>query len=209
MARTKIGLSFDPGRSWKLPPLILHPFSEPDGPARLIQGSRAGLILNGLLHENELSPSQLEQQLLDGRYCELMMLFYIGKDILRWAGQCVEVSERCAELRSAGIRRESFVDLLIEDPPRKVDEKLRDWGVYQYKRIFTRAVGLHAIFESVPQRESLAEDFVCSYHRFADQLFACRRQLFPYARLASANFDFELFASGEYSRLLEQQWGEE
>lgn len=197
----------DPNQHWKLPPLILHPFAEPTGPAKLMQGSRASLMLSGLLAREAFTPAQLERQLLEGRYCELMMLFYIGKDLLRWADQCMDLAERNEPLRGAGIRRESFVALLVNDPPANVDQKLRDWGVYEYKRIFSRAIGMHAVFETPPECDSLSPDFIRYYHRFADELFACRQQLFPFTPISSANFQFELYASGEYSRLLEQEWG--
>ena len=34
-------------QKWELPPLILHPFSDQSGPKKLVQSSRASLILNG------------------------------------------------------------------------------------------------------------------------------------------------------------------
>ena len=36
-------------RIWQLPPLILHPFTNELGPAQLLQGSKAALMLAGLL----------------------------------------------------------------------------------------------------------------------------------------------------------------
>jgi hypothetical protein len=39
-------------------------------------------------------------------------------------------------------------------------------------------------------------------------LFRCFMELQPFRKTAAANFRFELYASGEYSRLLEQQWGD-
>ncbi len=193
-------------RRCPLPPLILHPFAEPSSPAKLMEGSRANLVLEGLLPGESLTADQLERQLLEGRYCELSMLFYVGKDVLRWADQCLEVVERQDELRAAGFRRESFIELLIEDPPAKVHQKLRSWGVIEYRRIFSRAVGLHAIFQELPPRDLLAVGFIRHYHRFADHLYACQQQLHPFTPARSSDFDFDLYASGEYARLLEQQW---
>jgi hypothetical protein len=198
-----------PGPCLKLPPLILHPFAEPSGPAKLIEGSRANLALQGLLPNQELTTEQLERRLLEGRYCELSMLFYVGKDLLRWAEQSLEVVLRRESLREAGYRSESFLSLLIEDPPAKVDQKLRAWGVQEYKRIFSRAVGLHAVFSQLPPLELLSEDFLRNYHRYADHLYACRQQLAPFTPARAAQFDFELYASGEYARLLERQWEED
>jgi hypothetical protein len=191
---------------WKLPPLILHPFTEPAGPEKLMASSRASLMLQGLLPPESFTVEQLERRLLDGRYCELQMLFYVGKDLLRWAAQCVEVAGRIPELSGTGIRAESFLHLLVSSPPPAVDCKLRSWGVHEYPAIFSRAVGLQAVFEDVPPPGLLTPDFVRHYHRFADQLFACRERLYPWQELCAADFDFDLYASGEYAKMLEREW---
>ncbi len=34
---------------WDLPPVILHPFSDPAGPDQLVESSRAHLMLEGVL----------------------------------------------------------------------------------------------------------------------------------------------------------------
>ncbi len=189
----------------KLPPLILHPFSNSAGPSKLVDASRASLVLQGLLPSQD-SAEELERRLLEGRYCELSMLFYLGKDLVRWTGQCVDMVVRSGG-NGHGIRPESFADLLIEDPPPGVLNKLRTWGVHEHRSIFTRAFGLHALFENLPGREHLAPDFVRHYHRFADHMFACRRQLVQYERINSTDFEFQLFASGEYTKMLETEWG--
>lgn len=191
----------------KLPPLILHPFTDAAGPAKLVEGSKAGLALSGIVPSRDMDAGLLERRLAEGRYCELSMLFYLGKDLLRWMEQCAEAVERAGgETESA--RPESFAALLVEDPPAGVSEKLRGWGVYEHKTIFARALGLHAVFETLPERDSLSRDFVRHYHRFADQMFACRQQLFPFTPASSSDFEFEIYASNEYSRMLEREWGE-
>ena len=191
----------------KLPPLILHPFADANGPGKLVDASRASLIMHGLLPSDAEAPNRLEERLLAGRYCELSMLFYLGKDLIRWVMQCMDFAERDPELQTSGVRPESFVVLLIEDTPAEVRDKLRGWGVQEYSAIFARALGLHAVFESLPSREALAPDFMRHYHNFADGLFACRQQLFRFPRIDAHNFEFQLYASGEYARLLEQEWG--
>jgi hypothetical protein len=188
-----------------LPPLILHPFSNTAGPSKLVEGSRASLALQGLLPPDD-SLEELERKLLEGRYCELSMLFYLGRDLVRWTSQCMEMVGRGREVGKA-IRPESFATLLLEDPPLAVLDKLRKWGVHEYKCIFARAFGLQALFETLPGRECLAPEFVRHYHRFADQMFACQQQLFPFQRLRSSDYDFELYASGEYTKMLEAEWG--
>ncbi len=193
-------------RQWKLPPLILHPFSEPSGPEKLLASSRASLMLQGVLPGDDYSLEELECTLLTGRYCELSMLFYVGKDLIRWASQSMELVERTDALRQSGIRRESFTHMLVENTPASVDDKLRRWGVHEYRTIFARAMGLHAIFQALPRCEALSADFIRYYHRFADHMYACRQQLFPFTPIHSANFDFELFSSAEYTRMLESQW---
>jgi hypothetical protein len=191
----------------KLPPLILHPFADAAGPVKLAEGSRAGLALSGILPAEEEDAEVLERKLLEGRYCELSMLFYLGKDVLRWMDQCAEALER-AQGGGEGTRAESFGALLIEDPPAAVTEKLHAWGVSEHKTIFARALGLHAVFDELPERTRLSREFVRHYHRFADQMFVCRQQLFPFLPASSDEFDFEIYASNEYSQMLEREWGE-
>ncbi|MCX6616009.1 MAG: hypothetical protein NTZ98_07910, partial [Acidobacteria bacterium] len=111
-----------PDRQWTLPPLILHPFSEPSGPEKLLASSRASLMLQGLLPGENYSVEELESTLFAGRHCELSMLFYVGKDLARWAVQCTELVEHTEALRHSGIRAESFTHLLIENTPKAVDE---------------------------------------------------------------------------------------
>jgi hypothetical protein len=196
-------------RVWKLPPLILHPFSDSASPQKLVQSSRASLMLQGLLPRESFSLEQLQNILLDGRYCEVRMLFYVGKDLVRWIEQCTETLGREAELQSAGIEWQSFAQLLVEDSPMAVRDKLKVWGVADYKSIFARAIGLNAVFAEAPERSALAEDFIRNYHTFADRMFACKQGERRFASILSADFPFDLFASGEYSRMLEKQWQEQ
>src|SRR4051812_2397213 len=112
-----------------LPPLILHPFADNAGPDKLVESSRASLMIQGLLPSGERSSEELERALLDGRYCEIRMLFYVGKDLLRWIDQCMEFVERSSELREAGIKYQSFAAYLVNQTPAVVQAKLRKWGV--------------------------------------------------------------------------------
>lgn len=195
-----------PSERWSLPPLILHPFSDAAGPNKLLESSRASLMLQGLLPSGEFTALELEQKLLDGRYCELRMLFYLGRDLNRWISQCLELVDRDDTLRRAGVRYQSFATLLVEDPPEPVREKLRGWGVADYKAIFSRALGLNSVFHEVPSRLSLSDEFIRNYYRYADHMFACHQQLSPFTEIRSRNFPFDLFASGEYTRMLEREW---
>src|ERR1700691_1775501 len=92
----------------KLPPLILHPFADAAGPDKLVESSRASLMLQGLLPTGERSAEELDRALLDGRYCEIRMLFYVGKDLVRWIKQCLEHISHTPDLRDAGVRYQSF-----------------------------------------------------------------------------------------------------
>jgi hypothetical protein len=198
-----------PGTRRKLPPLILHPFSDAHAPERLSMSARASLILSGLLPPEELSAEELNRRVLEGRYSEVKMLFYVGKDLARWLEQCMEVVERDSDLRTRGIEPESFAALLVEDTPLSVREKLQGWGVVDYKAIFRRAIALRTLFVAVPEREVLCGDFLRSHHRYADCIYDCRLQNVSCAKIASAEFRFEIYASGEYTRLLEREWGAE
>ena len=193
---------------WMLPPLILHPFADAAGPNKLVESSRASLMLEGLLPNAEVTRQELTRRLLEGRYYEIRMLFYVGKDLSRWIEQCAEFAAHDEVLGQLGVRKQSFAALLVEDPPETVRAKLRLWGVVDYRAIFTRALGLNAILADLPPRSMLSDEFISNYYRFADHMFSCRQSLTPYTAIHASNFHFELYASGEYSRLLERQWEE-
>lgn len=195
--------------SQKLPPLILHPFSDAGGPGKLVESSRANLMLQGLLPAGENSSDDLDRLVLEGRYCEIRMLFYVGKDLVRWIEQCLEHVERHPELHLPCVSFQSFAALLIDEAPAPVISKLKKWGVADYRTIFTRALGLNAMFADAPARETLSDDFIRNYYRYADQLFTTRQGTAPFADLAGRGFDFEIYASGEYSRMLERAWQEQ
>lgn len=189
---------------YKLPPLILHPFADANGPGKLVESSRASLMLQGLLPAGDRNAEELDRALLDGRYQEIRMLFYVGRDLARWIEQCAEFVRRQPELRGAGIREQSFAAHLVQQPPAEVTAKLRKWGVADYRSIFARALGLNAMFAELPPREVLADDFIRNYYRYADQMFQCKQGGATSADLEA--FDYEIFASGEYTRMLEREW---
>jgi len=191
-----------------LPPLILHPFADAGGPGKLVESSRANLKLQGLLPQGEATREDLDRALLDGRYSELRMLYYVGKDLARWIGQCIEFAERNQDLLPRGICYQSFASLLIQDPPPDVQAKLRKWGVADYKSIFSRALGLHTMFAAAPPREMLSDEFVRAYFRYAEQIFHTKQGECDFVPVNSREFDFELYSSGEYARMLERSWEE-
>ena len=186
--------------------MILHPFSDSAGPNKLVESSRASMMLQGLLPNETMTMEQLDQKLLDGRYCEIRMLFYVGKDLVRWVEQCMEVVDRDETLSHANLKSQSFAELLVTEPPELVKSKLKRWGVADYKAIFSRALGLKSVFHDAPVREALTDDFIRNYYRYADHMYACRQHMFDFSRITIQNFDFELYASGEYSRMLEREW---
>jgi hypothetical protein len=194
---------------WELPPLILHPFNERIAPNTLLESSKAALMMAGLIPDEGADPDDLRRRLLSGRYAEMRMLFFLGKDVFRWIDQCVEWAERMPEFAVMDIRRQSFAGLLTKDPPEAVREKLVRWGVVDYVSIFSRAVGMNAVFVCPPAFETLNEEFLRNYHRYPDFLYRCYMESEPYDVLASSNFRFALYASGEYSRMLESEWGDD
>jgi hypothetical protein len=194
---------------WDLPPLILHPFNERVPPTALLENSKAALMLSGLIPDDGTDREDLKRRLLSGRYAEIRMLFFLGKDLLRWLDQCSEWALRNPDLESADVQRQSFAGLLTANPPIAVRDKLTQWGVADYVSIFSRAIGLNAIFLEPPVFESMAEEFLRNYHRYADCLYKCFMESQPHRAIEAANFHFDLYASGEYSRMLETQWGGE
>jgi hypothetical protein len=189
-----------------LPPLILHPFSDSAGPGKLVESSRASLMLQGLLPTGDFSQDELERRLVDGRFCEIRMLYYVGKDVDRWIEQCLDHTRRSEDLSMCGFQYQSFADFLVNRAPKPVKDKLKRWGVADYKAIFSRAIGLYSIFAEAPHVNQLSVEFVKQYYRYADQMFQCRQHMVQFREINHEEFDFELYASAEYSRMLEQAW---
>jgi len=193
-------------KEWRLPPLILHPFAQERGPDTLLQGSRAQLILKGFLPGGDSGRDELERLVLAGRYQEIRMLFFLGKDILRWMEQCADFARRNQELADRGIREQSFSGLLVESPPKDLTAKLVTWGVTDGRGVSSRAIGLNSIFTGPPEMELLSTMFLQTYHRFADHFFACYQNLMPFTMLDPEKFQFEIYASDDYARKLAQGW---
>ena len=193
-------------KAWTLPPLILHPFSDPDGPGKLVESSKASMMLQGLLPSGSLTKDELDQTLVNGRFCEIRMLYYVGRDLVRWIEQCIDQIDHEPELQGKNYKFQTFAAYLVEDSPATVQAKLKKWGVADYKAIFTRALGLNSVFVEPPSQELLTTSFIKNYYRFADQMFAVQQHQASFNRLPTGVFDFELFASGEYSRMLAKEW---
>ena len=192
---------------WDLPPLILHPFNENIAPSSLLESSKAALMLSGVIPRDGADPDDLTRRLLSGRYAEMRMLFFLGKDVFRWIDQCVEWAGRVPDFGGLNIRPQSFAALLTTGAPVPVKEKLLRWGVLDFVSFFSRAIGMNAVFVSPPTFESLNQEFLRNYHRYPDFLFRCYMEAEPYQNLSAANFRFDLYASGEYSRMLATEWG--
>jgi hypothetical protein len=191
---------------WELPPLILHPFNERVSPATLLENSKAALMLSGLIPPDGSDEEELKRRLVVGRYGELRMLYFVGKDVFRWVEQCLEWTARSEALRNKNIHPQSFAELLTAHPPPPVREKLVRWGVVDFGSIFSRAIGLNVMFGEPPSAELFTEEFLRNYHRYADALHRAFLAAQSHRVLTSANFIFELYASGEYSRILEAEW---
>ena len=194
------------GAEWDLPPLILHPFNERVSPATLLENSKAALMLAGLAARDGAEDETLHRRVLAGRYAELRMLFFIGKDVMRWLEQCAEWASRIPELQGACVRRQSFARLVTTCPPEEVREKITRWGVTDYLAIFTRAIGFNTLFSEPPPLDMLSRDFLTNYHRYGDLLYRGFVEAETHSTITSANFRFQLYASGEYSRLLASKW---
>jgi hypothetical protein len=151
-----------------------------------------------------MDEDELESRLLEGRYCEIRMLFYIGRDIVRWVEQCEDSFKRSSEPQKDDIRFQTFISLLTETPPGNIAQKMQRWGVVDFKRVFSRAVGLNCVFADLPPFAVLAAEFVRDYYRYSDHIFSCRQAGSSFSTLDPASVAFEVYASGEYSEMLER-----
>jgi hypothetical protein len=71
-----------------------------------------------------------------------------------------------------------------------------------------RAIAMNTLLATAPERHSLSEEFVRNYYRYADQMFTARQSQGAFASVQDLGFEFEIFASGEYSKMLEREWSE-
>ena len=196
-------------KAFQLPPLILHPFSSLEDNSLLLESSKASLALRDAGDKEQLLSELLQGQLLRGRYAELRMLFYIGKDVTRWAEQCAETAKSSPKYAQNTIRPETFAVLLVQHMPAHVRTKLETWGVLDFRALFRRSFGLHGIFDQLPAPEFISSAFLKRYHRYLDQCYEQRLQDRTFDRPDPDEFTFELYASGEYSSMLEKSWAEE
>ena len=135
------------------------------------------------------------------------MLFYLRKDVCRWLDQCVDTCGRAETLETA-IPAQSFAQLVIDQTPPEAEEKLRDWGVIGYSRIFSRSIGIFNQFRGPPDASMLQREYLRYYCRYADFGYAAWRELNRALQLEAAHFPFPLYTSDEYTRMLEEQWKE-
>ena len=84
-------------------------------------------MLSGLIPSDGSDQEELKRRLLAGRYVEIRMLFFLGKDVLRWIDQCIEWADRIPTLNEAEVRGQSFAGLLTANAPEPVKEKLTRW----------------------------------------------------------------------------------
>ena len=134
------------------------------------------------------------------------MLIYIGRDLQRWAEQCLDFVSRQPALRNEGLREQSFLVMLVNKPPEEFANKMKQWGISDQRSIFARAIGLNSVFEQPPTAESLGARFLQSYQRFADYFFICYQTMCQYRMVDPERFSFELYASEEYARHLAAGW---
>jgi len=182
------------GRRWELPPLILHPFDRGLDATAALDSIKLSLYLGGMGE-----PGLEKEPLLRARYAEFRMLSLVGKDIMRWIAQCVDFASRDHELANAGgIRAQSFADFLVHRTPPGVAARFESWGVTDYRRIISRAIGVTAVFPNPPDFGVISVEFLEEYYAYADSLFACHQGLTPFTRLEPASFSFALYTSDEY-----------
>jgi hypothetical protein len=195
--------------AFPLPPLILHPFSTPEDNSVLLESSRASLALQGFLPQEETPVEELDRRLLRGRYAELRMLYYIGKDLTRWMDQCCETVQMAEMSAGRTIRPETFGSFLVENIPIHVRTKLETWGVLDFTALFRRGIGLHSVLTDLPPQSTFSPDFLRRYHRYVDTWYEQRLRDTHFDRAQPGEFTFDLYASGEYTLMLEESWGGE
>lgn len=182
--------SMDSAKSYReLPPLILHPFDH-----RRDSNGRSRVVADAPLRESSLR----------ARYDELCMLCLIGQDLNRWLAQCLEAVSEDSEF--AGLSECDFIAVLLFAPPTHVLQKMHAWGVRNFQLLFSRAIGLNAVFPDPPSANKVTDAFLRDFHRYADALYDVRLKSEDAAVVLEDVFTFEIYASGEYLSHLETSW---
>jgi hypothetical protein len=182
----------DPARSYReLPPLILHPFDH-----RRDANGRLQVMRDQPLGENYLQT----------RYDELCMLCLIGMDLDRWLAQCFEVASGDSEL--AGLSECNFITVLLFAPPVPFLQKMHAWGIKNFQLLFSRAIGLNAVFQNPPSINDISDAFLRNFHKYADALYDVRLKSGNATVVLEDIFTFEVYASSEYLLHLETSWKE-
>jgi hypothetical protein len=164
-------------------------------------------MLTGLLPTDGSDEDTLKARVLAGRYAEVRMLFFLGRDLFRWIDQCVECAARPHDSCGATLKPQSLARMLVSETPEPVRDKLIQWGVVDYAAIFRRAIALDCLFAEPPAAEQLGVEFLANYHRFADAVYRAYLESAEDAPvLQPGQCRFQIYASGEYSRLLESEW---
>jgi hypothetical protein len=132
-----------------LPLLILHPFANCGRADKLVESARVSLMLQGLLPSGDRTADDLDRNL----------------------ARRTPFRNRDALLCRSG----PFAAYLANHTPSQVPTKLRRWGVVDYRAIFTRALGLNALFVEPPEQSSLSLDFIRNSYRYSYQVFSCRQ----------------------------------
>ena len=94
----------------------------------------------------------------------------------------------------------------MEHTPAHVRTKLEGWGVLDFCALFRRAIGLHSVFTELPAADTFLPDFLRKYHRYVDSWYEQKLRDATFERPLPNDFTFELYASGEYTLMLEQSW---
>ncbi len=134
------------------------------------------------------------------------MLCFLGKDLDRWVGQCLEMAPGGPDLQ--GVKEASYISMLLFDPPESVTRKMHEWGIGRYQIVFSRALGLNLVYPFPPVAQALSESLLRNFHIYADTLFDLRLKMGAGEELHGQECQFEIYASNEYSKLLERSWRE-
>jgi len=97
-----------------------------------------------------------------GRFSEVQMLYYVGKDLFAMDRSVDGVRREQRESCARGYPAAELRGALGAGRAAHGGAKLRKWGVADYKSIFARAIGLNCMFAEAPPINVLAGEFVAT-----------------------------------------------
>ena len=193
----------------KLPPLILHPFADQSGPrqgsGKLASQPDAARLAAGRTTDLRRPGTNAPRRPLSGSPHALLR----GKGYPA-LGRAMHGAHQPASRTARSFHPAAELRRLPgAESARRGRQQAKEVGRVEPQIDFFTRPRTECHPGDMPPQEVFSPEFLRNYHRYADQMFHCHLGQTPFADPEHLGFEFEIFASGEYSRMLEKSWAEQ